>query len=44
LNANTAYTDSTVVTGLTYYYEATSVNASGQESSLSTPAVQATVP
>lgn len=44
LNPNTAYTDSTVVSGSTYYYEATSVNASGQESSRSTPAVLAAVP
>jgi hypothetical protein len=44
LNANTAYTDSTVASGQTYYYAATSVNATGQESSLSTPAVLAVVP
>jgi hypothetical protein len=44
LDANTAYTDSTVVAGNTYYYEATSVNSSGQESTPSTPPVQAVVP
>ena len=44
VNPNTAYTDGTVVSGQTYYYAATSVNSSGQESSLSTPAVQAAVP
>jgi len=44
LDANTAYTDNTVASGNTYYYAATSVNSGGQESSLSTPAVQAVVP
>ena len=44
VNPNTAYTDSTVVSGQTYYYAATSVNSSGQESSLSTPPVGAAVP
>jgi hypothetical protein len=44
LDANTAYTDSTVVSGQTYYYAATSVNSSGQESALSTPPVEAIVP
>jgi Transmembrane protein 131-like N-terminal/Abnormal spindle-like microcephaly-assoc'd, ASPM-SPD-2-Hydin len=44
LDANTAYTDSNVTSGNTYYYEATSVNSAGQESSLSTPPVQAVVP
>jgi hypothetical protein len=43
LESNTAYTDSTVVSGQTYYYAATSVNSSGQESTRSTP-VQAVVP
>jgi hypothetical protein len=43
-NANTAYTDSTVVPGQTYYYSATSVNSSGMESSLATPPVQAVIP
>ena len=44
LDANTAYTDSTVTSGNTYYYEATSVNSTGQESARSTPPVQALVP
>ncbi len=44
LNENTEYTDSTVVAGETYYYEATSVNSSGAESSRSTPAVEVAVP
>jgi fibronectin type 3 domain-containing protein len=43
VNANTAYADSTVVSGQTYYYAATSVNSSGQESGMSTP-VTAAVP
>jgi hypothetical protein len=43
-NANTAYTDSTVVPGQTYYYSATSLNSSGVESSLATPPVQAVIP
>jgi Abnormal spindle-like microcephaly-assoc'd, ASPM-SPD-2-Hydin len=43
LDSNTAYTDSTVVSGKTYYYAATSVNSSGLESGRSTP-VQAAVP
>jgi hypothetical protein len=44
LEANTAYTDSTVAAGQTYYYAATSVSSSGQESARSTPVVQAVVP
>jgi hypothetical protein len=44
LEANTAYTDNSVSSGQTYYYEATSVNSAGQESTRSTPAVQASVP
>lgn len=44
LDANTAYTDSTVVAGQTYYYEATSVNSSGEESARSTPAVEVAIP
>ncbi|MGA8439391.1 MAG: hypothetical protein WB714_14270 [Candidatus Sulfotelmatobacter sp.] len=44
LNPNTTYTDSTVVSGHTYYYAATSANTSGQESSLSTPPVAPAVP
>jgi len=43
MDNNTAYTDSTVAAGSTYYYAATSVNSSGTESSLSTP-VQVAVP
>jgi len=43
VDANTAFTDSSVVAGSTYYYAATSVNSSGQESALSTP-VQVAVP
>jgi len=44
LNGTTAYTDSTVVSGQTYYYEATAVSSNGMESARSTPAVQALVP
>jgi fibronectin type 3 domain-containing protein len=43
VDANTAYTDNTVLSGQTYYYEATSVNSSGQESA-PTPPVEASVP
>lgn len=43
LDATTAYTDGTVASGNTYYYAATSVNSSGQESAHSSP-VQATIP
>jgi Abnormal spindle-like microcephaly-assoc'd, ASPM-SPD-2-Hydin len=44
VDPNTAYTDGTVVSGQTYYYAATAVNSSGQESARSTPPVSATVP
>lgn len=44
LDANTAYTDGSVAAGKTYYYAATSVNSSGQESARSTPPVEAVVP
>lgn len=44
LQPSTSYTDSTVVSGQTYYYAATSVNSAGQESSRSTPPVQAAIP
>jgi hypothetical protein len=44
LDPETAYSDSSVVSGQTYYYEATSVTSSGQESPRSTPPVQAAVP
>lgn len=37
LDASTAYTDSSVVSGTTYYYAATAVNSSGEESAYSTP-------
>jgi hypothetical protein len=43
LDANTSYSDSTVASGVTYYYAATSVNSSGQESGYSSP-VQVSVP
>ena len=43
VSANTAYTDSTVASGQTYYYAATSVNSGGQESARSSP-VQASIP
>ncbi|MCU1302935.1 MAG: hypothetical protein JWQ87_3219 [Candidatus Sulfotelmatobacter sp.] len=44
LDPNTAYSDSTVVSGQTYYYEATSVNSAGQESTRSEPPVAASIP
>ncbi len=37
LDSSTSYTDSTVVSGTTYYYSATSVTSSGQESGYSSP-------
>jgi len=37
LDPSTAYTDATVTAGATYYYAATAVNSSGQESKYSTP-------
>lgn len=43
LDPSTAYTDSTVSAGATYYYAATAVNSSGQESSYSSP-VQVAIP
>jgi hypothetical protein len=43
LDATTTYTDSTVAPGTTYYYAATSVNSSGQESGYSSP-IQVSVP
>jgi hypothetical protein len=43
LDASTNYTDSTVVSGTTYYYVATEVNAQGQESAYSNE-VKAVVP
>jgi Abnormal spindle-like microcephaly-assoc'd, ASPM-SPD-2-Hydin len=44
LDATTAYTDSGVVAGQTYYYEATAVNSAGQESVPSTPPAAAAIP
>ena len=43
LNTDTSYTDSTVSSGTTYYYAATSVDSTGTESSYSTLA-QAVIP
>ena len=43
LNATTAYTDTTVQAGLTYYYVTTAVDASGMESVYSNQ-VQTVVP
>jgi hypothetical protein len=44
LDPSTVYTDSSVASGQTYYYAATSVNSSGMESSQSSPPLQVTVP
>ena len=43
LDLGTAYTDNTVAAGMTYYYAATAVNASGEESSYSAP-IQVVIP
>ena len=43
LDGTNAYTDSTVVSGQTYYYVATAVNASSEESGYSNQ-VQAVIP
>jgi len=43
LDANTSYSDETVSSGVTYYYTATAVNASGEESYYS-KAIQVAVP
>jgi len=43
-DSSTAFTDSGVVSGQTYYYAATSVSQSGQESTRSTPPVQVAIP
>lgn len=43
LDASTAYSDSTVTSGVTYYYAATAVSSSGEESSKSSP-VEVAVP
>ncbi|MFZ0322376.1 MAG: choice-of-anchor D domain-containing protein [Candidatus Sulfotelmatobacter sp.] len=44
LNATTAYTDTSVADGQTYYYETTAVNSSNEESGPSSPPVQAVIP
>ncbi|MGA8150075.1 MAG: choice-of-anchor D domain-containing protein [Terriglobales bacterium] len=44
LIGGTTYTDNSVVDGQTYYYEATAVDSSSQESAKSTPAAQAVIP
>jgi hypothetical protein len=44
LDPVTAYTDGSVTAGQTYYYAATSVNSAGEESSRSTPPVEAAIP
>jgi len=43
VDSSTSFTDSTVTAGATYYYAATSVSSSGQESTYSTP-VQVKIP
>jgi fibronectin type 3 domain-containing protein len=43
LDPSTSYTDNTVASGTTYYYAATAVNSSGQESGYSSP-IQVSVP
>lgn len=43
LDANTAYSDSAVASGTTYYYAVTAVNSKGEESSYSSP-LQVTIP
>ena len=43
LNSGTTYNDDTIVSGATYYYAATAVNSSGQESSYSSP-IEVTIP
>lgn len=37
LDPDTTYTDNTVIAGVTYYYAATAVNSSGEESTYSSP-------
>jgi Abnormal spindle-like microcephaly-assoc'd, ASPM-SPD-2-Hydin len=44
LNSTTSYTDNTVSSGVTYYYAATAVNSSGEESSYSSPPLQVAIP
>lgn len=43
VDPNTAYTDGNVTSGMTYYYAATAVTSSGQESTYSTP-IQVSIP
>jgi fibronectin type 3 domain-containing protein len=43
VDPNTSYTDITVAPGTTYYYAATAVSSSGQESAFSAP-VEIAVP
>lgn len=43
VDPNTAYTDNNVTAGMTYYYAATAVTSSGQESTYSTP-IQVSIP
>jgi len=44
VDPNTAYTDSNVVSGQTYFYSATSVDSAGTESVRSNPPVEAAIP
>ena len=44
VDANTAYTDSAVAAGQVYYYQATSVSSTGQESARSTPPLEVAIP
>ncbi len=44
VDPSTGYTDNSVNSGATYYYEATAVNSAGQESARSTPPVMASIP
>lgn len=44
VDPSTGYTDNSVNSGATYYYEATAVNSAGQESAPSTPPVMASIP
>jgi Abnormal spindle-like microcephaly-assoc'd, ASPM-SPD-2-Hydin len=43
VDPSTTYTDNTVTAGVTYYYAATAVNQSGEESAYSSP-IQVTIP
>jgi hypothetical protein len=44
LDPSSAYTDSRVASGATYFYEAKAVNSGGRSSARSTPSVVATIP